>query len=213
MALNDNSLPSTPQFWDQAAATFDDEPDHGLRSPLVREAWLKRIRNWLPPNPASILDIGCGTGTVSVLLAELGHQVAGIDFSPAMIAQAKAKARAAEQAITFMIMDAARPRLAPRQFDALICRHLLWALPASARVLRVWSELLRPGGRLILVEGCWSTGAGLSAQAIVAALPPAYTGVAVHDLSNEPALWGGSVTDERFAVLARLLDQPAAKVS
>ena len=68
-------LHHTRQLWDEAAATFDNEPDHGLRDPLVRDTWLDQLRRWLPPPPAAILDIGCGTGSLSLLMAELGYQV------------------------------------------------------------------------------------------------------------------------------------------
>ncbi|MCZ7461226.1 NUDIX hydrolase [Streptomyces sp. WMMC940] len=45
--------------WD-AADTFDDEPDHGLRDPAVRRAWAERMRHWLPPAPSDVLDLGRG---------------------------------------------------------------------------------------------------------------------------------------------------------
>src|SRR5205807_1788333 len=127
------------------------EPDHGLRDPHVRRAWITLMAGLLPAGPAAILDIGCGTGSLSVVMAELGHAVTGIDFSPDMTAQARAKAAAAGRRIAFEIMDATEPSLAPAQFDAVVCRHLLWALPQPAVVLRRWAALLRPAGRLVLV--------------------------------------------------------------
>ncbi|MCB0003845.1 MAG: methyltransferase domain-containing protein, partial [Anaerolineae bacterium] len=78
--------------WDLAAAAFDQEPDHGLRSPLVRAAWTALLSRWLPDRDVAILDTGCGTGSLSVVMAGLGHRVTGIDLSPAMIAQARTKA-------------------------------------------------------------------------------------------------------------------------
>lgn len=198
----ERQLQETRQYWDAAAATFDDEPDHGLRDPLVRRAWIEHLTNWLPPAPASVLDAGCGTGSLTVLLAELGYEVTGLDLSPAMVAHAEAKVRAAGQRVTFWIMDAAVPQLGGRRFDVIVCRHLLWALPQPADVLRRWVELLVPGGRLVLIEGCWETGAGLRSQKIVDALPASLTGALVQSLSHEPALWGGLVTDDRYAVIA-----------
>lgn len=56
-------------YWDRQAATFDEDPDHGLRDPLVREAWTSLLLPLLPPAPASVVDLGCGTGSLSVLLA------------------------------------------------------------------------------------------------------------------------------------------------
>src|SRR5439155_12418939 len=124
--------------------------------------------------PAAILDIGCGTGSLSLLMAEMGHTVTGFDLSPAMITQARAKAAAAGLAIDFQVMDAAAPSLAPDQFDALVCRHVLWALPRPAEVLRGWTALLRPGGRLVMIEGRWGTGAGLAPAEILSILPPEF---------------------------------------
>ena len=197
---------SIRQYWDNAAATFDDEPDHGLRDPVVRQTWLELLTRWLPAGPVSLLDIGCGTGSLSVMLAGLGHEVTGIDLSPAMIAQAEAKAKAAGQRVTLMVMDGAQPQLSPQRFEVIVCRHLLWALPEPALVLRRWVDLLAPGGRLLLIEGYWDTG-GLHSQEIVQALPSSLTGVLVQELSNQPTLWGRKVTDERYAVIADLPDK------
>ena len=67
--------------------------------------------------------------------------------------------------------------------------------------MRRWIRLLVPGGRLVLVEGLWSTGAGLTAVQTVelvvgAGLDPELT------LLDDPALWGGPTKDERYLVTA-----------
>ncbi len=190
------------EAWDRAAATFDEQPDHGLHDPAVRQAWTRLLGQCLPPGRLRVLDAGCGTGSLSVVLAGLGHQVTGIDYSPAMIALARAKAQAEGHAIAFDVMDAGQPGLKPGQFDALVCRHLLWALPEPAQVLRRWAALLHPGGRVVLIEGLWHTGAGLAAQTVLAALPAEFAPGTMLDLSRQPARWGGAVTDERYAIVA-----------
>ena len=200
--LPDDPLRDTQALWDRAAATFDEEPDHGLRDPAVRHAWTALLAGWLPPSPAVILDVGCGTGSLSVLMAGLGHAVTGIDLSPAMIAQARAKAATAGQTIKFEVMEAAEPQLTPGAFDVVVCRHLLWALAEPADVLRRWAALLRPTGRLILIEGRWGTGAGLAASQILNALPPGLHPDSVVNLSQQPQLWGRRVADERYAIVA-----------
>ncbi len=192
------------EYWDSQAAVFDNEPDHGLRDPNVRQAWTNLLVQWLPDGPTAVLDIGCGTGSLSLVLAELGHTVTGIDLSPAMITQAEAKAQAAGQQITFQVMNGADPQFAPQKFDVVLCRHLLWALPEPAQVLQRWVKLLKQGGRLVLIEGYWHTGGGLHAQEIVEMLPVAVSNVTVQHLSDQPVLWGGAVTDERYAVIAEL---------
>ena len=195
-------LQKSQQYWDDLAPTFDNEPDHGLRDPSIRQAWSQFLKTWIPDAGASVLDIGCGTGSLSVVLAELGHKVTGIDLSPAMIAQARAKAAAREVQIEFHVMDAAFPQLPDRQFDVLICRHLLWALPEPGQVLRRWGGFLKQRGRLILIEGFWGTGTGLRAQEILKMLPASFTNVSTQTLSDHPDFWGASVTDERYAIIA-----------
>ena len=189
-------------YWDKAAASFDEEPDHGLRDPVIREQWTDFLRASLPYTQATVLDMGCGTGSLSVVLAGLGHSVTGIDVSPAMISLARAKASALDLNIEFHEMDAASPELPPHRFDAIVCRHLLWTLPEPKRVLQRWSHLLKQKGRFILIEGFWATGAGLRANEIIEILPPSFTGVSLQNLSENPNFWGRDVNDERYAILA-----------
>ncbi len=201
---NERRRREAQQYWDAAAISFDDEPDHGLRDPLVREAWTKVLKAWLPSTPATILDVGCGTGSLSVTLGGLGYQVTGIDLSPAMIARAEAKAATHGHSITFHVMDAAAPRFPPHQFDVIVCRHLLWTLPEPTRVLQRWVNLLRWNGRLMLIEGYWRTGAGLHADQIVEILPASMDNILIQDLSDQPDLWGSAVSDKRYAIVADL---------
>ena len=201
---HEKHLQESRVFWDKEAANFDNEPDHGLRDPITRAAWTELLRAHLPHPPSTVLDIGCGTGSLSVVLAILGHTVTGIDLSPEMITRARAKAARVGYPIQFHVMDAAYPQLPPQQFDAIVCRHLLWALPEPKEVLQRWAELLKPGGMLFLVEGFWHTGAGLHMEDVVESLPATFTNISTLNLSSQSNLWGGPVTDERYAVIARL---------
>ena len=203
MLNTEPNLLEARQYWDAEAATFDHETDHGLRDPVVREAWTNLLAQSLPHPPASILDIGCGTGSLSIVLASLGFDVTGADFSEAMIAQAQAKATATEQPVSFQVMDAFEPDFLPSQFDLIVCRHVLWMSPDPARTLRLWAALLEPKGRLVLIEGFWHTGAGLHAHQIVDALPSSFTSVQITDLSGRAEFWGGEVSDERYILVAK----------
>ncbi|MBI5354095.1 MAG: class I SAM-dependent methyltransferase [Chloroflexi bacterium] len=201
----ENQLQESRRYWNDLASSFDDEPDHGLRDPLIRETWTKFIKAWLPPFNSTILDIGCGTGSLSVILAELGHKVTGIDLSPSMITLAKEKAAVQGCQIDFHVMDAAFPNFSRQEFDLIVCRHLLWALPEPNHVLQRWAEFLKQNGRLFLVEGFWNTGAGLHAKEISEMLPPSFTKVSIQNLSGNPNFWGGEVSDERYAIIADLI--------
>jgi SAM-dependent methyltransferase len=188
------------ELWDAEAATFDDEPDHGLRDPGTRAAWLELLSRHLPAAPARIADLGCGTGSLSVLLADAGYAVDGVDFSPEMVTRARDKA-AGRSGVTFAVADAADPPLGQGAYDVVLCRHVLWALPDQPAALARWVELLRPGGRLLLVEGSWHTGAGLTAAETEALLRGAGRTTTTYRL-DDAVYWGGPITDERYLVVA-----------
>lgn len=189
----------TRELWEREAATFDDAADHGLRDPAVRRAWGDLLTE-LVPGSGRVADLGCGTGTLSLLLADQGHRVDGVDVSPAMVARARAKARARAD-VTFRVEDAAAVSLSAGAYDTVLCRHVLWAMPDPLTALRHWSGLLAPGGRLVLVEGHWSTGAGLTAERTVALVEAAGRRAELRRL-QDPAYWGREITDERYAVVS-----------
>ena len=185
--------------WDDHAATFDDEPDHGLRDPAVRAAWAGLLLPLMPQAPARVADLGCGTGSLSVLLAEKGHHVRGLDLSAAMLEVATRKATGLP--VEFRQGDAADPPYPPGSCDVVLARHVLWALPDPDAALARWVELLAPGGRLVLVEGRWFTGAGLR-SAECAALVRRHRADATVTPLTDPALWGKDITDERYLLVS-----------
>ncbi|SDM88288.1 NUDIX domain-containing protein [Streptomyces wuyuanensis] len=186
--------------WDAAADTFDDEPDHGLRDPAVRRAWTERMRHWLPPEPSDVLDLGCGTGSLALLAAGQGHRVTAVDISPRMAEAARRKLAGTRAEV--LTGPAERPPVGDRRFDAVLVRHVLWALRDPEAALAHWTSLLRPGGRLVLVEGVWD-GSGLPAARLIAALGPLTRRIEHERLSDVTGLWGRTVHGERYALVAR----------
>jgi SAM-dependent methyltransferase len=187
------------EAWDAASTTFDLSADHELRSPRVRAAWTGLLARILPEPMSRVADLGCGTGSLTLLAADLGHRVDGVDFSPRMIALARLKA-GGRAGVTFSLGDAASPALQPNHYDVVLCRHVLWALPDRAAALTTWTGLLRPAGKLVLVEGKWSTGAGLSAAETAALLRQAGHDLVLEHLTD-PDYWGGPITDERYVAV------------
>jgi SAM-dependent methyltransferase len=182
-------------LWDTEADTFDEAADHGLRDPAVRELWRELLLDLLPPAPARIADLGCGTGTLSLLLSEEGYDVTGVDFSPEMVRLARAKA----PGLRFVEADASAPPLEAASYDVVLSRHVLWAMPDPAAALARWQDLLMPGGRLVLVEGSWSTGVGLTG-AETAALVEGMGRAATLRPLTEAGYWGREVDDGRYVV-------------
>ncbi|GGO26071.1 SAM-dependent methyltransferase [Microbispora rosea subsp. aerata] len=211
---------SIASYWDTEADTFDDEADHGLRDLQVRAAWAGRLRSWMPQPPADVLDLGCGTGSLTLLLAEQGHRPVGVDLSPKMVEAARRKLIAAGFATPVLTGDASEPPAAAgTSFDVVLARHLLWTLPAPQQALRTWIGLLRPHGRLILIEGNWRASGdgppyvpgadslpwlgGVSAEPLIEVLRPYAASVRAEPLTD-PVLWGKPIHDERYAVIAQL---------
>jgi SAM-dependent methyltransferase len=193
--------PTARDIWDAEAARFDEEPDHGLLDPSVRTAWAALLQQYVPGRSA-VLDLGCGTGSLSVLLAEQGHVVTGVDLSPRMIEAAKDKAARHATDVTFVVGDAAAPPVAG-PFDVVLARHVVWALPDPGEALDRWSSLLPEGGRLVLIEGLWGNRAGLSAAALQTLVEPRMSEVEVRLLPDQ-ALWGRPINDERYILTARM---------
>lgn len=191
----------TAEYWDEQAASFDDQADHGLTDPDVRRSWAHLLTPLL--NPRSLIaDLGCGTGSLAVLLAESGHRVLGVDLSPRMVSIATAKAEQAAVPVTFAVGDAAKPPCRPHVFDVVLCRHVMWAMSDPDSTLEKWIGLLRPEGQLVLIEGRWWTGAGSTAQDMrqLVLRQREHTQVITLD---DPALWGSPTTDERFMLISR----------
>lgn len=142
------------EFWDRDAATYDRAVSHAVSDPLEKAAWRAALRRALPEPGARVLDVGAGTGSLSLLAAELGYRVTGLDLSSGMLAQARRKASERGLEVEFVEAPATEPPAGP--FDAVIERHLIWTTPDPVAALTAWREVT-PGGRLAMFEGVWGS--------------------------------------------------------
>jgi len=134
--------------WDEKGSAYDDACAHGTKSPEEKELW-RKILERLGPGGLSVLDVGTGTGFVALLLAEIGHQVTGIDWSKTMLAQAREKSQRESLAISFVEGETERLPFGTGTFDAVVARHVLWTLTEPQRALAEWYRVLKPGGRVM----------------------------------------------------------------
>jgi ubiquinone/menaquinone biosynthesis C-methylase UbiE len=150
--------------WDRRAPQFDEDFGHSIRTPAERAAW-DRILDLVLGGRASLdaLDVGCGTGFLALELTGRGHRVVGVDFAPAMIAVARRKAAERRVAIRFEEGDAEQLAFRPGSFDLVISRHLLWTLQHPEAAIDEWIRVLRPGGRLVVVDSQLDSGTALPA--------------------------------------------------
>jgi ubiquinone/menaquinone biosynthesis C-methylase UbiE len=105
----------------------------------------------------SVLDVGCGTGTLALAAKRRVGQagrVVGIDASPAMVARARRKAAKAGADLAFEVAIAEALPFSDAEFDAVLSTTVLHCLPEDARrqSIHEMRRVLKPGGRLLAVD-------------------------------------------------------------
>ena len=135
-------------YWNERSSTFDRSPGHVIASRKEKEAWKSLLQENIGGGTREILDIGAGTGFLSIMLAEMGHRVVGIDISKEMMERAKKKAQDLGVEVNFKPGDAENLSFETGSFDAIVNRAVLWTLPNPKKALAEWKRVLKPGGRL-----------------------------------------------------------------
>ena len=136
-------------YWEKRSDSFLVQKRQELHSAMA-ERWMKEIRGQLPEGKKlRILDVGCGAGFFSILLAKEGHQVTGIDLTPDMIKNARLLAEEEKVSCEFQVMDAENPEFPDETFDVVISRNLTWTLPHVQHAYQEWIRVLKKGGILL----------------------------------------------------------------
>lgn len=142
-------------YWSRRSETFDRAFGHRIAPGPEAAAWAEPMRDHLGPDPLRVLELACGTGEVTRLVHDLGHDVTALDFSEAMLAVARAK-HAGKPRLRFLLADAGQTMEPAARYDAVLCRHLVWTLTEPEAAFADWHRVLRPGGRLLVYDGDWA---------------------------------------------------------
>ena len=141
-------------YWSERAETFDQSVGHEIFSKAERQGWQRLIRKHLGEGDGrKALDLACGTAVISHLLHDLDFSVTGLDWSDAMLAQARAKAQNRGAFIRFIAGDAENTLEPPESYDVITNRHLVWTLVDPPAAFDEWFSLLKPGGKVLIVDG------------------------------------------------------------
>ena len=113
--------------------------------------WAGALASLLPP--LDVADFGCGTGVLSVAIARWARHVWAIDQNADALVQARERAgREGRSNVTFLREDLHRLSLKPGRMDLVVISQSLHHVESPAAVLAEAARLLKPGGRLVVLE-------------------------------------------------------------
>lgn len=143
------------KHWSKSADGYNKSVRRSLHSKREKKAWQEIFTETLGNDKLKILDVGTGPGIVAFLLAELGHDVTGMDLSEEMLRNARENAARFDLPVEFKQGDAENLPFEDKSFDAVVNRHVLWTLPNPGKAIAEWRRVLKPGGKVVIVDGNW----------------------------------------------------------
>lgn len=161
-----SSTSAANRYWNERATTYS----NGVRDEMGddrRQSWSEALRANLVGIRAArakqsgdsfrVLDLGCGPGFFSILLAELGCRVEAVDLSPNMLEEARLNVLNAGWAHTVTLHqgDVGKLPFEDGVFDLVASRNVTWLLSNPRETYQEWLRVLAPGGRLLTFDAEW----------------------------------------------------------
>lgn len=152
--------------WDRRARSWDHHGVTGLGKVIAA------VLEQAPVQPgATVVDLGCGTGALSLPLAERGAAVTAVDLSRAMVERLEDKARQAgvDGVINGVVVPVEHLRLPEESVDLVVTNYALHHLRDADKqaVVRSAASWLRPGGRLVIGDMMFGRGGTARDRAII----------------------------------------------
>ena len=148
------TLEQIRQYWDSRAEGYTLSNREELEDEHRIFLWEQQIRRALNGRICRhVLDVGCGPGFFSVLLARLGYEVTAVDYTENMLAEARKNAAHYGVDIDFRRMDAQKLDFEDGIFDLVISRNVLWNLEQPEQAYREWLRVLKPNGTVMNFDG------------------------------------------------------------
>ena len=148
------TLEQIRQYWNSRAEGYTLSNREELEDEHRIFLWEQQIRRALNGRICRhVLDVGCGPGFFSVLLARLGYEVTAVDYTENMLAEARKNAAHYGVDIDFRRMDAQKLDFEDGIFDLVISRNVLWNLEQPEQAYREWIRVLKPNGTVMNFDG------------------------------------------------------------
>ena len=144
----------TGERWDHSAEGYSDIILREFRE--VGDVWNRLLTENAPAGGKRALDIGTGPGFFAMVLAMNGFDATGVDCSPRMIDRARENARSRGLTVDFRVMDSHEMDFPDNTFDYITARNATWLLYDPEKAYREWLRVLKPGGRLLVLDANWA---------------------------------------------------------
>ena len=141
------------KYWDKRAEGYSLAINEEFENE-VRDIWIAKFEKYRPvEGKMKCLEIGCGPGFISTLLAINGNDVTSIDYSDEMLGRAKENSEKNGVSLNLMKMDAQNLDFEDNTFDLVVNRNVTWNLEEPEKAYREWLRVLKPGGRILINDG------------------------------------------------------------
>lgn len=145
------------KYWTNRAEGYSNINKWELSSD-PKENWFNALMAEFPnkaPEDVNVLDIGCGPGFFSIILAQAGYNVTASDYTPEMLEKAKENAGDLADFITWTRQDAQALTLPDNTFDVVVSRNVTWNLENPKKAYAEWKRVLKNGGIILNFDANW----------------------------------------------------------
>jgi len=137
------------KYWSKVAGTFDDDNPY-----IIGEATNSAVRAWLEGqfrDQDVVLELGCGTGFTSTMIARIAKHLTATDMSEEMLERASANLGDLNN-VRIQVEDCYGTSFADGAFDAVLLANVIHVVRRPKDVMREAWRVLKPGGRVVLVD-------------------------------------------------------------
>ncbi|MCR4657280.1 MAG: class I SAM-dependent methyltransferase [Lachnospiraceae bacterium] len=133
-------------FWDQISPLYD--LFENLYNGRVYTGTGRKVAELIAPSDM-VLECACGTGAISIYIAQKCRKLIATDYAPGMLRRAAKKCRKYGN-VTFKKTDITNIRCKDDRFDKVVAGNVIHLLPDPWKALRELERVVKPGGKIII---------------------------------------------------------------
>lgn len=151
-------LKAVEERWDVNAQRYDER--HQVNTTVEdRKAWMEALAENIGPDKDSIvMDVGAGTGFITIMAAELGYSCKAVDISNGMLDVSRKHAEKKGLDIEYIKSNVETIPCEASSVDVIVNRHVMWTLLNPAEACKEWFRVLKSGGKLLCIVTIGSMG-------------------------------------------------------